>query len=77
MATATKLDNPVVTLSLTEDEAKTLADILSCIGGSPSTTRRRFTQSIANALADAGYTYNFEEITDLSPNAKVIYFREN
>lgn len=60
MATATaKLKQPVVqplesvTLTLNEDEVRTLMAIFSRIGGSPTNSARKYTESISRALDDA------------------------
>lgn len=60
MATATaKLKQPViqplesVTLTLNPDEVQTLIAVLNRIGGSPSNSPRKHTQSISNALYEA------------------------
>lgn len=60
MATATaKLKQPViqplesVTLTLNPDEVQTLITVLNRIGGSPSNSPRKHTQSISDALHDA------------------------
>lgn len=46
----------VVELRLTLDEAETLVDILYHIGGNPETTRRRYADSISDALNEVGFT---------------------
>lgn len=51
-------DRPNVTLTLSPDEADTLALVMACVGGDPKTSRRRHTASIADALRNVGYRYD-------------------
>lgn len=46
-----------ISLTLTQDEAQVLADVLSCIGGDPRYSRRKFTKSVADKLEHFGITY--------------------
>lgn len=54
MATAklipAKIQQPRVELSLTFEEARTLARLMNCVGGSPSISRRLHTDSIGREL---------------------------
>jgi hypothetical protein len=43
-----------VTIELTKDEAATLRRVMARIGGCPSKSRRKHTDSIADKLDDAG-----------------------
>lgn len=54
MAEISKSVQTVYTLTLTEDEAKTLRDLLASVGGSSTHTRRGYAQQISNALYEAG-----------------------
>lgn len=49
---------PNVQLELTPEEAQTLLDITRNIGGNPTETRRKHSDSIASALRSVGYTSN-------------------
>jgi hypothetical protein len=60
-----------ITLELDEDEAATLLDVTSCIGGLPS-SRRRFMTAIQGALENAGVAGNGNE--DIDPNNSALYF---
>ena len=53
----TTIEEPGVTLTLTVEEAKTLADILSHVGGCPRTSRRKYSQAISMALHRVGYNF--------------------
>lgn len=44
-----------VILSLTDNEARALTCLLSCVGGDPRTTARAFADNVRYALQDAGY----------------------
>ena len=46
--------NTVVTLQLTGEEAQALASLLRFVGGSPTKSRRRYTDPIRQALFLAG-----------------------
>lgn len=52
-------ERTAVILELTHDEAEFLADLMACIGGSSTSSRRKYQGTISCALADAGY--NFED----------------
>ena len=52
-------------LTLTEDEAYTLRDILAHIAGFPG-TRRDHAMSIADALDDVGLELDFDNMEDMS-----------
>lgn len=56
-----------ISLTLTQDEAQVLADVLSCIGGDPEYSRRKFTKSVADKLEHFGIThmsrYDYEEVS--------------
>jgi len=65
MATATaKITATVYTLTLSAEEAQTLADLLAKIGGSHQRSRRKHTAAISQALSAAGIRF------DTSPYAK-------
>lgn len=51
-------------LTLTEEEAYTLRDILAHIAGYPG-TRRDHAMSIADALDDAGLELDFDNMSDM------------
>lgn len=62
MATATKnpppqTPPPTYTLELSQEEAQTLADVLSRVGGSMTDSRRRHTQAILDTLGDVGVNF--------------------
>jgi hypothetical protein len=61
-----------ITLELDEDEAQTLRDVCDMIGGIPDLSRRRFMQSIGDALDSAGVVNSEKE--DVSPAHSSIYF---
>jgi hypothetical protein len=73
MATATKAttqvpkkitileDQTTVTLVMSDDEAKTLRAVLGRIGGGNFKTRRRYINTIFNALEGAGYVQYLNE----------------
>lgn len=63
VTTLTKQDG--VVLELTQDEAQFLMDILCCVGGSPSDSRRKYERSITDVLNEAGVHWNRRQ-TDLS-----------
>lgn len=44
-------------LTLSKDEAQVMADLFANIGGSSDTTRRKFTDSVYNALYKVGVEY--------------------
>ena len=50
-----------VTLYLTDDEARTLADILGWVGGNPITTRRGYVDAILDTLKSAGYKFRLRD----------------
>lgn len=54
-----------ITLTLTEEEAVFLKDVLDCVGGDPLKSRRRFETSINKALRDVG-VYYFEPLADMA-----------
>ena len=60
MATASKGD--VTTLTLSVDEAETLCVVLRKIGGSPSNTRRGYTEAIYIALYQAGFNLSYNSM---------------
>lgn len=45
-------------LTLTQDEAQALADILACVGGCPELSRRKFTDNIKYKLNSIDVHYN-------------------
>ncbi len=63
-----------VTLTLTEAEAQTLADILGMIGGHPLTTRRKYAESISDALHSVGF--DNQSPSDVCDERRRIYFTE-
>lgn len=48
------VEETIINLALSQDEATFLKDILSHVGGSVYTTRRRYAADISGALYDAG-----------------------
>jgi hypothetical protein len=52
------------TLELTKDEADAVIVVLRNIGGLPSITARRFTDSVGDALRDAGVSYEKAKYRD-------------
>jgi hypothetical protein len=72
MAHAKRIATPIYELTLTEDEAQTLRDILYKIGGDARTSRRRHIEPITEALEDVGI-----HVTSLFADADGgIYFQE-
>lgn len=67
-----EIDDGVV-LTLTQNEADTLADVLRCIGGDPLTTRRGVTSKILRALEGAGI---HRKITDARDVVQALKFTE-
>jgi hypothetical protein len=65
-------------LMLTNDEAHFLRDILGRIGGHPSKSRRRFADTIADALdrADAPHTNYYELANQTESTRRSIYFKD-
>lgn len=55
----------IVTLELEREEARTLLMIMQIIAGSSDTSPRRYTDSIASALINAGVTCPFPDQPDL------------
>lgn len=65
-------------LDLSEEEANTLHDVLGCIGGSESDSRRKYAQAVFDALEEAGVkgdpddlpkgTMYFNYNADVAPN---------
>lgn len=62
---------PQFNLALTQDEAQTLVAILYHIGGDPTFTRRKFADSVRNALEAAGVSHCE---SDISLVERSIYF---
>lgn len=52
----------VITLTLTPDEADTLRTILRFVGGCPSESRRKHSDSICEALDSVGAKYSEEDV---------------
>jgi hypothetical protein len=59
-------DVPAVTLTLPEDYANALVDVLASISGSRINSRRKFTGEILDALYAAGFTLDNHRSFDLS-----------
>lgn len=53
----TYVEQKVVTLELSHEEAMTLSLVLAKVGGCPFTTPRRYTESIYRALVDENYNF--------------------
>ncbi len=65
----------LVGIVMTIEEARTLRDILSQIGGSPYLSRRIHADSIADALDEVGFKHNRRSCAeDMMSGA--IYFKE-
>lgn len=47
---------PKVTITISWEEARTLAAICDSVGGDPETTRRRHTNDLSNMLEDVNIT---------------------
>lgn len=60
-----------VMLTLNEQEAQTLADILAKVGGVPETTRRRHASAIAGALEEAGVRFHYTQFSCGAPDLHV------
>lgn len=55
---------PNVILELTSKEAEALALILSAVGGSPTGSKRRYSESIMHALSEIGYRYSAQAYSE-------------
>lgn len=68
---------PAVQLTLNEDEAQFVADLLSCVGGSPDRSRRKHSRDLLRALSAVGVHYNAEPYTgkaaDMQPGSAVYF----
>lgn len=49
-----EVEEPVVELTLTEEEAQVMADTMAAVGGCPRSSYRKHTQALVDALRDAG-----------------------
>lgn len=65
----------LVKLVLSIEEAQTLADVFSKVGGNPDYSRRGYIDAIALALRSVGVTWNREPV-DMSA-ATGVYFKDN
>lgn len=54
-----------VTLELTEDEARFLADVLASVGGDYRHSRRKFQSAITDALGDVGIPHDGKRSRDM------------
>lgn len=50
-----------VTLTLTMNEAQTIADIFAKVGGSPDGSRRGYVEAVSDALLDAGVRWGEDD----------------
>lgn len=57
MATLELKNIPTYVLTLSNDEAKALSEVIARIGGSPEKSQRKHIDSIAEALTSAGFLY--------------------
>jgi hypothetical protein len=75
MAIAKRVTPPphTVELNLTSEEAQVLADVTSCIGGDPFTSRRGLTDAIGKTLNDIGFNCAVE-IRDLDNYQSAVWF---
>lgn len=81
MAEATADTVTTVVLTLNEEEAWFLADVMSCIGGDPSKSRRKHETAIAAALKNIGF--HFEQspyrdaygVSDLRKSDSTLMFK--
>lgn len=69
----TVVEENVVELTLTPQEAETIRAVLGYVGGCPDSSRRKHVVSIDSALYEAGVDYNS---TDVEPNGS-IYFTKS
>ena len=84
MAKATKNipQKPVITytLELTEEEANFLLAVTQCIGGDPVASRRRYSDTIAEALKNAGIPHLVTDerlrIPDIMKSNSSIWFHD-
>lgn len=53
-------------MTIDQDEARFLCDIMDKIGGDPDVTRRRHCDAFAKALDGAGVSSNYPYVSDLS-----------
>lgn len=63
------------TLTLNEKEIQTLTSILARVGGSPTKSRRKYADSIAEALRTVGFDTTFDP-TDINSFSRAIYFED-
>jgi hypothetical protein len=77
MATAKRIAPPTPTIELliTEEEARFIKDVMSNIGGDSETSRRRFANSISDALGTLGFKTS-DNVADIADSASSIYFKE-
>lgn len=66
---------PDVKLTLTHDEAQTLADVMAAVGGSPDRSRRKYTQAILDALNNLGIKYQYPVKPDFSGSS--LHFKDS
>jgi predicted O-methyltransferase YrrM len=52
MAKTISVQQKIITLELTSDEAEALLSVLASVGGDPKTTRRKFVDSAYEVLCD-------------------------
>jgi hypothetical protein len=64
-----------IELTLTPEEAKFLADVMSMVGGS-MISRRKHAAALITALNSVGVKYSEYPIKDVDDPATTIYFRE-
>ena len=63
------------TLTLNEKEIQTLTSILGYIGGSPTRSRRKYADSIAEALRTIGFDINTDS-KDINSFSRAIHFED-
>ena len=79
MATANVHTETIVTLRVSEAEAKALAAILGAVGGDPVNSSRKHADSVARALREAGFPHIWlgEENMPFETQARSLIFKEN
>lgn len=70
------VEEDVVILELSVDEAKFIATVLDFVGGDPGSSRRRYQESISSALGEAGIPSGYPH-DDIDREVPGIYFKKN
>jgi hypothetical protein len=73
MATTKLKTEPTVILELSGKEAQTLVDVLALSSGYPMSTRRKYADSILNAMNVAGYRFDMRAYSSGEIVGKVVF----